>query len=287
MDYDLRQQCKADVQQRCNQTRIDEDKETGSVLKCLVAEVNSLSQQCTRVVGTSIRNGLQFYQPKLPVIEVCDSDVMTFCLHNKGLDSFRVGEVKKCLINLGIPAAQSMPLPLGNSTENNAKPAATAADTAAADTVAADAATTAVAAATGTDKPNRRLLAELHRQLQQAAGTIPEQKLSPQCEALVVLAEPQDAYSAYQTSLSASAVSSQIKSLEKKLGVAPGTLTAQSGGGLSLTGWAAVLGLLAIVVVTIGGGVYGYRRYHGMDKQGYTLVYKTRRSQQSPTAAGV
>ncbi len=59
--------------------------------------------------------------------------------------------------------------------------------------------------------------AELHRQLQQAAGTTPEQKLSPQCEALVVLAEPTDAYSAYQTSLSASAVSSQIKSLEKKL----------------------------------------------------------------------
>ena len=60
-------------------------------------------------------------------------------------------------------------------------------------------------------------IADLHRQLQQAADSSPEQKLSPQCGALVVLAEPQDAYNAYKSSLSASAVSSQIKSLEKKL----------------------------------------------------------------------
>ena len=58
-----------------------------------------------------------------------------------------------------------------------------------------------------------------------------------------------------------------------------GTLTpvaATSGvSSLTITGWTATLGLLALIGVIIVGGVYGYRRYKGLDAhRGYTMVLK-------------
>lgn len=44
---------------------------------------------------------------------------------------------------------------------------------------------------------------------------------------------------------------------------------------LTLTGWTAVLGCLALLVVAIAGGIMGYRRYKGWDQlKGYTMVLK-------------
>ena len=55
-----------------------------------------------------------------------------------------------------------------------------------------------------------------------------------------------------------------------------GTLTPRDDSGiLTLTGWSAVLGVVAIVLVAIGAGIYGYRRYHGLDGvKGYIRVRK-------------
>ena len=51
--------------------------------------------------------------------------------------------------------------------------------------------------------------------------------LKPECEALVVLAEPGDVYAHYNAAMSAAAVSTQIKAIEQKLGLkvsaAPGS----------------------------------------------------------------
>lgn len=121
-------------------------------------------------------------------------------------------------------------------------------------------------------------LHELHRRrlLQQAKADV----LSPQCKDLVLLAEPTDAFAQYQTSLSASVVSSQVESLESKLGLSPGTLSSQKTGGLTLTGWTAVLGMVAMVMVAAAGAVLGYRRYRGLDKHaGYTMVKKSKARQ--------
>jgi len=52
---------------------------------------------------------------------------------------------------------------------------------------------------------------------------------------------------------------------------------------LTLTGWSAVLGVLALIAVAIGLGVHGYRKYHGLDGvRGYTRVNKGR----APPAGG-
>ena len=61
-------------------------------------------------------------------------------------------------------------------------------------------------------------------------------------------------------------------------GAQAGTLTpANAGDGvLTLTGWSAALGLLAIVVVAVVGAGLAYRRYKGYDQMStYTLVNKT------------
>ena len=104
--------------------------------------------------------------------------------------------------------------------------------------------------------------------------------LSPQCQALVLLAEPTDAFAQYQTSLSASVATTQVESLETKLGLSRGTLSSKNSSGLTLTGWTALFGIFAIFVVSAAGAVLGYRRYKGLDKHsGYTMVKKARGKQ--------
>lgn len=46
----------------------------------------------------------------MPVTSDCDKDVMSLCLRNQGLESFPVGQVKQCLIDLGIPDDPSIVL---------------------------------------------------------------------------------------------------------------------------------------------------------------------------------
>lgn len=143
-----------------------------------------------------------------------------------------------------------------------------------------DIAANATAAATG-----RKLLeswaavaaaSQLNRRLLQSSDA-----LSAQCKALVLLAEPTDAFAQYQTSLSASVVTTQMSSLESTLGLRPGTLASTSSGGLTLTGWSAIFGVMSIVIVAVAGAVFGYRRYKGLDKHaGYTMVHKSRAAKQ-------
>lgn len=55
-----------------------------------------------------------------------------------------------------------------------------------------------------------------------------------------------------------------------------GTLTPRDDSGmLTLTGWSAALGVLALILVAIGAAIYGYRKYHGLDGvKGYIRVRK-------------
>lgn len=45
--------------------------------------------------------------------------------------------------------------------------------------------------------------------------------------------------------------------------------------GISLTGWSALAGMMALALLIVCGAVYGWRRYTGQDRVGYTLVQKT------------
>ncbi len=51
----------------------------------------------------------------------------------------------------------------------------------------------------------------------------PVSKLAPACDTLVRLAEPGDVYAHYNTAMSAAAISTQIKTIEQRLGLKVGT----------------------------------------------------------------
>lgn len=46
--------------------------------------------------------------------------------------------------------------------------------------------------------------------------------------------------------------------------------------GVTLTGWSALIGMSALVVVVLGGGYIGYRKYFGLESgKNYALVLKS------------
>ena len=45
-----------------------------------------------------------------PVTSECDKDIKSLCLRNQGLDTVRIGQVKQCLVNLGVPEDPSIQL---------------------------------------------------------------------------------------------------------------------------------------------------------------------------------
>ena len=66
----------------------------------------------------------------------------------------------------------------------------------------------------------------LRRLLEEAAKAVTggsSAKLSTECESLVTLAEPGDAYSAFTASMNASAIASHIKAIESRFGLKAST----------------------------------------------------------------
>lgn len=275
LDYGVRNQCKNDVYKYCGAAQEGAEDYSGAVLKCLVANNQSVTTSCLSELRRVAASGLLLYQPGLPLTDACDGDVSRLCSSSRNLDSFGIGQVKGCLVRLGVPSDPSILLAAeaeaaeASPTASN-RPGTAAASSNSSSTSAGRKLLESYLAAAALDDLHRRRL------LQQASSA----QLSAQCKELVLLAEPTDAFAQYQTSLSASAVSSQMESLERSLGLSPGTLTSKSSGGLTLTGWSAIFGILAIMIVAAAGAVFGYRRYKGLDKHaGYTMVKKAKNKQ--------
>ena len=57
---------------------------------------------CTGCVSPPAEEASLLVQ-KLPVIDACDSDVATHCLADKGLNTYRVGEIRQCLVGMITP----------------------------------------------------------------------------------------------------------------------------------------------------------------------------------------
>lgn len=102
-------------------------------------------------------------------------------------------------------------------------------------------------------------------------------QLSDQCYQLAALAEPPKLEQSYGVrSIAYSALTTSLDHVEKVTGLQ--TLSRSRQGGVrsvSLTGWTAVIGMAALVVLMMAGATIAVRQYigHG-DKVGYTLVTK-------------
>ena len=53
-------------------------------------------------VGMHVLTWLTLLQDQ-PVTSQCDQDVVSLCLRNQGLETLQIGQVKQCLVNLGVP----------------------------------------------------------------------------------------------------------------------------------------------------------------------------------------
>ena len=64
----------------------EEDKETGAVLKCLVKNVDTVSDTCSKEISRSLRAAFQFYQPVSPLsphqsaTKLCPLHSLSMCI---------------------------------------------------------------------------------------------------------------------------------------------------------------------------------------------------------------
>lgn len=108
------------------------------------------------------------------------------------------------------------------------------------------------------------------------SATAPPQ-LSEVCRVLADVAEPPNMKRAFETTLSIALLETQLSALESKTGL-PMVKRDQTGHAqaLTLTGWTAIAGVAAMVVLAIAGGTYFYKRYTGAPLDSTTVVLKSR-----------
>lgn len=99
--------------------------------------------------------------------------------------------------------------------------------------------------------------------------------LSEKCFVLADIAEPPNMKQAFESSLSFALLKSQLEKIESTTGVPLIQRdTRGAAQGISLTGWMAMLGMTALVVLVIFGAYAGYKRFRGIPDKDYTLVVK-------------
>ncbi|GFH23193.1 uncharacterized protein HaLaN_20772 [Haematococcus lacustris] len=93
--------------------------------------------------------------------------------------------------------------------------------------------------------------------------------LSPACSILADIAEPPNLKQAFDSSLSFALLKSQLDKIETATGI-PLVARSQRGvaQGISLTGWVALMGVAALVVLVAFGAYTGYKRMRGISDSG-------------------
>eukprot|EP00878_Enallax_costatus_P020866 GHUV01022075.1.p1 GENE.GHUV01022075.1~~GHUV01022075.1.p1 ORF type:complete len:715 (+),score=210.45 GHUV01022075.1:1362-3506(+) len=110
-------------------------------------------------------------------------------------------------------------------------------------------------------------------------------QLSEQCRVLADVAEPPNMKRAFETTLSVALLESQLSAIESKTGLSMLNRdrkgNAQS---VTLTGWTAVAGMAALVVLAVAGITYAWKQYHGVPDSS-TVVLKSRRPRYNRVAS--
>lgn len=101
--------------------------------------------------------------------------------------------------------------------------------------------------------------------------------LTEECRVLADVAEPPNMKRAFETTLSVALLESQLSALESRTGLSMVNRdTAGHAQSLTLTGWTAIAGVAALVVLLLTLGTYAYKRYTGIPLDSTTVVLKSR-----------
>ncbi|GBF91163.1 2-C-methyl-D-erythritol 2,4-cyclodiphosphate synthase [Raphidocelis subcapitata] len=113
-------------------------------------------------------------------------------------------------------------------------------------------------------------------------------RMSAPCRALADAAEPPSVESAFEASLSYSLFGGRLSALEAKTGV-PLVSRDQTGHAeaITLSGWSALAGILALVATVTAGAAYGWRRWYGGPGDKSTVVLKSRGAYRRVGAGGL
>eukprot|EP00884_Botryococcus_braunii_P009912 jgi/Botrbrau1/18922/Bobra.177_2s0076.1 len=101
--------------------------------------------------------------------------------------------------------------------------------------------------------------------------------MQPSCRALVIVAAPREIKEMMDQSMPSEKIVEQLVALQQAAGITANTFVDPNVRGvaaITLSGWAALAALIALVIVVVGTVVFGYRRYMGLDKP-YTIVTKS------------
>lgn len=120
----------------------------------------------------------------------------------------------------------------------------------------------------------RRVLPEAAAAAGAAVAT--DAKLSDKCFVLADIAEPPNMKKAFESSLSFALLKDQLEKIETVTGLQTVTRDNRNGEaqGVSLTGWMALLGISAMIVLVAYGLFTAYKRFRGVPERDYTLVVK-------------
>lgn len=208
--------------------------EDAAVYKCLISRASDISPSCAKELGRAVHMAFFVWEEKGLITAPCDEDIKAFCLTDRPNMGNTPGAVGTCLAEILEQNYQFL------DPHNN-----------------------------------RRRLATLPDPKKSKSGYVVVRQLSDQCRQLAEVAEPPNMRQAFEASLTVALLHNQLASMEDATGLQMMNRdkrgNAQS---LTLTGWTAIAGMGALLIVVVYGAVVLYRKYYGLDKFDYTLVVK-------------
>ncbi len=276
LDPPLRRACRADVADMCKA----EDalaSETGEVYRCLVRNHQDVQPGCRRELGRAVHMAFFVWTPESVLTRDCDDDVRALCLKGRPNMDRMPGAIGTCLRDV-VSARRRMRMLWCSASVlarlysrtycwrlgcrmhsyNLTRMCFTRC-------------LFQVERIEAADSTARKVVRE------PAGSPAAPPRLTSACRALADVAEPPNMKRAFETSLSVALLETQLGALESRTGL---PLVTRDGAGvarsLTLTGWTALAGVAAMVVVAVAGGMYAWRRYTGVPTDATTVVLKTK-----------
>eukprot|EP00879_Flechtneria_rotunda_P008992 GHRR01009415.1.p1 GENE.GHRR01009415.1~~GHRR01009415.1.p1 ORF type:complete len:539 (+),score=221.10 GHRR01009415.1:802-2418(+) len=279
LDPALRRFCRADVDRLCafeDAERIED----GAVKKCMAAKHEQLSTGCQRELARSLHMSFFIWQSGGTITAPCDADIQKYCLPKAQGSQVPPGAVSSCVADIVERMMQA--------EQPNKQRRLQAGDDSDADEGSGS--NNSVPSQQGRkERPGSRngagqakLAAAGAAAAKKASGTKPAQvlKLSEQCYRLAAIAAPSDVEQGFDASTIAYSMQTALTLSMQRVEQATGLQTLRRNGqgavtAISLTGWTALAGVAAFVLVLFAGALYGIRQYLGHAHQGYSLVVKS------------
>ncbi|GFH06252.1 uncharacterized protein HaLaN_00852 [Haematococcus lacustris] len=243
-DVGVATNCASDVEQFCADAR-NKLRGNATVLKCLVTNFRSLTDQCQTEMSRAVRLALWDYTPGAALTAACDNDVATQCprvrLHGPQVPGCNVAAILQSLYMVSAhPGCRVAPWVVQGARSK--------------------------AGAVFTIGVVGRCLSK----------TLVEGKpLEPKCRDMVLVAAPKDARAYFDHPDSTNAIVQKIAELQQAAGLSAVLVNPNSrtGSTVTVTGWVALACIISLIVVIIGGSFMLYKRFIGADKP-HTLHVK-------------